>query len=83
MLGTVIKYDRISAHGFIVSDDPALPDFFVCPKFIDRDRHHRLLVPGQRVEFDPVDVDTRPKAHNVRVIPSDIARRASTSGNVR
>ena len=73
MLGTVIKYDRISAYGFIVSDDPTLPDFFVCPRFIDADRHHRFLVLGQRVEFDPVDVATKPKALNVHVIPTTIA----------
>jgi cold shock CspA family protein len=77
MLGTVIKYDRISGYGFIVSDDPTLPDFFVCPRFIDADRHHRFLVPSQRVEFDPVDVATKPKALNVRVIPTTIARQTS------
>jgi len=80
MFGTVIKYDRVSAYGFIVSDDPTLPDFFVCPKFIDRDRHHRFLVPGQRVEFDPVDLDTKPQAHNVRVVPVTIAWQVSDGG---
>jgi cold shock CspA family protein len=73
MFGTVTKFDRIKGYGFIVSDDPALPDFFVIPKFIDCDRHHRFLVRGQRVEFDPVDVDTKPQAHNVRVVPITIA----------
>jgi cold shock CspA family protein len=73
MFGTVIKYDRLKAYGFIVSDDENLPDFFVCPKFINRDKHHRFLLPGQRVEFDPVDIDTKPQAQNVRVIPVTIA----------
>jgi cold shock CspA family protein len=73
MFGTVIKYDRAAAYGFIVSDDPTLPDFFVIPKFIQADRHHRFLVPGFRVEFDPVDIEAKPQAHNVRVISRMIA----------
>jgi cold shock CspA family protein len=75
MFGTVSKYDRMKAFGFILPDDATLPDFFVCPKFIDATRHHRFLVVGQRVEFDPVDIDTdRPAAHNIRVVPTTIAR---------
>jgi len=78
MLGTVIKYDRVAAYGFIVADDPTLPDFFVIPKFIQADRHHRFLAPGFRVEFDPIDIETKPQAHNVRVISRTIAIQRST-----
>jgi cold shock CspA family protein len=77
MLGTCIKYDRIAAYGFIVADEPCLPDFFVIPKFIDADKHHRFLFPGWRVEFDPVDIDGKPQAHNVRIISRPIARQVS------
>lgn len=85
MLGTVTKYDRVKGYGFIVPDDAALPDFFVCPKFIDANKHHRFLIPGQRVEFDPVDVDTKPVASNVHVIPTTIARQvnAPVAGDLR
>jgi cold shock CspA family protein len=75
MTGVVIKYDRLAAYGFILPDDPTLPDFFVCPKFIDADKPRRFLVVGQRVEFTPVDTETaKPQAHNVRVLPMTIAR---------
>ena len=80
MFGIVTKYDRVSAYGFILPDDPAQPDFFVCPKLIIADKHHRFLVPGQRVEFDPVEVDGKTQAHNVRVIPVIIARQTSAEG---
>src|SRR5579862_2337866 len=74
MLGKVIKYDRIAGYGFIVSDQQDdLPDFFVLPKFIEADRHHRFLVPGWRVEFEPFDIDGKPQAHHVRVISKTIA----------
>jgi len=79
MLGTVTRYDRLAAYGFIVPDNPTLPDFFTCPKFIQATKPHRFLVPGQRVEFDPVNVDTdRPQAHNVRVTPTAISIQRST-----
>lgn len=77
MFGTVAKYDRMKGYGFILPDDASLPDFFVCPKLIDANRHFRFLIPGQRVEFDPVDVSTKPAAHNVRVLPTTIARQTS------
>jgi cold shock CspA family protein len=79
MFGTVTRYDRLAAYGFIVPDDPTLPDFFTCPKFIQAPKPHRFLVPGQRVEFDPVNMDTdRPQARNVRVIPSTVAIQRSS-----
>jgi cold shock CspA family protein len=77
MFGTVIKYDRITAIGWILPDDETLPDFFVIPKFMIADRHHRFLLPGWRVEFDPIDADGKPQAHNVRVIQRTIARQTS------
>ena len=80
MLGTVAKYDRIGAFGFIVADLPGLPDFFVIPKFIEADRHHRFLVPGYRVEFDPFDIEGKPQAHNVRVVSRTVAIQRSAPG---
>jgi|HubBroStandDraft_1064217.scaffolds.fasta_scaffold291667_2 cold shock CspA family protein len=79
MLGTVAKYDRIAAYGWIVADDSSLPDFFVIPKFMDADRHHRFLMAGWRVDFDPFDIDGKPQAHNVRVISRTIVRQVSDS----
>jgi cold shock CspA family protein len=73
MLGTVIKYDRITAVGWILSDDPTLPDFFVIPKFMLEDKRHRFLMAGWRVEFDAIDIDGNPQAHNVRIISRPIA----------
>lgn len=85
LTGTVSRYDRIAGYGFIISDQPDLPDFFVLPKFIEADRHHRFLVPGWRVEFEPFDIDGKPQAHNVRVISRTIAiqRGAAPSGETR
>lgn len=76
MFGSVSVYNRPKGFGFILPDDNNLPDFFVCAKFINTaNKHHKFLVPGQRVEFDPVDVDTKPAAHNVRIIgPQIIAK---------
>jgi cold shock CspA family protein len=78
--GIVAKYDRLKAFGFIVPDDPTLPDFFVCPKFISAERHCRFLIAGQRVEFEPIQDGERNVAHNVRVVPLTIA--IQRSGNV-
>jgi cold shock CspA family protein len=82
MFGTVIKYDRITAVGWILSDDPTLPDFFVIPKFMLEDKRHRFLMAGWRVEFTPVDPDGNPQAHDVRIIsrPIAIQRSAPTTG---
>jgi cold shock CspA family protein len=79
MIGTVSKYDRIAGIGWIVPKDPTLPDFFVIPKFIAADKHHRFLAAGQRVEFDPFDIEGKPQAHNVRVISQTIAVQCSAS----
>jgi cold shock CspA family protein len=73
MFGTVIKYDRLKTFGFILPDDPSLPDFFVCPKFITANKSRRFLMPGWRVEFTPVDIDGKPQAHDVRVLSTTIA----------
>jgi cold shock CspA family protein len=80
MQGTVLRYDRAKGFGFILPDDGAnLPDYFVCGKFIDPSRRLRFLIPGQRVEFDPIEDQTGFVAHNVRVLPTTIA--IQTSGN--
>jgi len=82
MFGTVIAYDRIKGYGFIVPDDENLPDFFTLPKFMTGPKHQRFLMAGWRVEFDPVDIDTKPQAHNVKIISRPIAvqRSAPTPG---
>lgn len=80
MRGIVLRYDRLKAHGFIIStEDETLPDMFVCPSFILKEKHCRFLLAGQAVEFDPAGVGTdRPQAHNVRFIPPiTIARQVS------
>jgi hypothetical protein len=41
---------------------------------MDADRHHRFLMAGWRVEFDPFDIDGKPQAHNVRILSRTIAR---------
>jgi cold shock CspA family protein len=73
MLGTVNFYDRIKRFGFIVPDDPTLPDHFVVPKFMLGDKHQLFLMEGWKVEFDSVDSDGKPQAHNVRIVSRTIA----------
>lgn len=79
MEGTVLKYNRQTGWGFIRPDSPDFPDFFVCYKFVEAtSKFERYLKPGQRVQFDPVEIDTKPQAHNVRVVPPiTIGRRTS------
>jgi cold shock CspA family protein len=73
MFGTVSVYNRPKGFGFILADDNSLPDFFCCAKFINvANKHLKYLVPGQRVAFDPVDIETKPAAHNVRIIGPQI-----------
>jgi len=81
MLGTVTRYNRVEAWGFILPDDETLPDQFVIPKFIVSEP--RFLMPGWRVEFTPVEVDGRAQAHNVRIISRPIARQFSDSAAVK
>ena len=83
MLGTVSKYNRIKGYGFIVPDDENLPDYFVLPKFIDASRRLRFLIPGQRVEFDPVEDQTGFVAHNIHVLPTTIAIQCSDAPGVK
>jgi cold shock CspA family protein len=67
--GVVLEYNRQKGWGFIRPDDPNLPDFFTCYKFIEADQKwSRFVRVGQRVEFQPVDIDTRPQAHHVRLV---------------
>jgi cold shock CspA family protein len=67
MLGTVKKYERNGAWGFILSDDPTIADCFVHYSFIVAERRKRFLNEGERVEFDYAeDEQGRPQARNVR-----------------
>jgi len=79
MFGTVSQFNRLKGYGFIVSDEPTLPDFFTCSKFIEAEKHRRFFLPGQRVEFTPIDADTdHPIAKPVRIVGSfTIARQIS------
>jgi cold shock CspA family protein len=82
MLGTVTKYNRVRGYGFILPDDETLPDFFVLPKFIVEPKCRRFLMAGWRVEFDPVDIDDNPQAHNVRIVARTIAiQRSAPNGS--
>ena len=85
MLGTTTKFDRTKGYGFILPDDETQPDFFVLAKFIMEPKCRRFLFAGWRVEFDPVEVDGNPQAHNVRIISRPIAvqRSVPTPGGVR
>jgi cold shock CspA family protein len=77
--GTVVRYNRQQGWGFIRPDDTDLPELFVCYKFIEGPTKFTCFVkPGQRVEFEAVDVDTQPQAHHVRVVaPITIAIQTS------
>jgi cold shock CspA family protein len=76
MLGTVAKYDRLKSYGFILSDNPDDPDFFVCASFIEGKA--RWLMANWRVEFTPIETDKGFEAHDVRVIERVIARQVGT-----
>lgn len=78
MVGTVSKYDRIGSYGFILSDDPNQPDFFVCAPFIKDKR--RFLMPNWRVEFTPVETDKGFEAHDVHVLQYTIVVQRSGQG---
>ena len=80
MQGTITKYDRIKSFGFIISDDPDQPDYFVCVPFIEG--KYRWLMPNWRVEFTPVETDKGFEAHDVRILSRTIAiqRSAPKSG---
>ena len=68
MFGTVSRFTRQFGFGFVVPDDPNEPCYFVHHSFIQANPAKRFLVAGQRVEFDPVEVDGKPQAYNVRKI---------------
>jgi len=78
MMDTVINYSRRVGWGFIRPDDPDLPDIFVHWSWIQAEKFQQWLRVGQRVEFDPVDIDIKPQAKNVRKIPTLIARQSSS-----
>ena len=78
MIGTVAMYDRRVGWGFIIPDDPDAPDCFVHHSFIQAGKFQSFLRVGQKVEFDPTDVDGKPQARNVRKLPTPIARQVST-----
>jgi cold shock CspA family protein len=77
MTGTGATYDRRVGWGFIIPDDPDAPDLFVHYSFIQADKFQRFLRVGQKVEFDPSEVDGKPQARNVRKLPMVIARQVS------
>jgi cold shock CspA family protein len=86
MEGTVLQFNRQTGWGFIRPDSPDQPDFFVCYKFINAEtKFERFLKAGQRVSFDPTDIDTKPQARNVSKLPTVIAiqRSAPNAGGVR
>jgi cold shock CspA family protein len=66
MKGTVSNYTRFHGWGFIVPDDENAPNYFVHYSFIQANSAQKFLKVGQRVEFDPTEVDGNPKAYNVR-----------------
>lgn len=79
MQGTVVNYNRQQGWGFIRPDDTDVPDCFVRFKWIQAPtKFERFLKPGQRVDFIPAELDVKPQAHDVRVIPPiTIARQTS------
>jgi cold shock CspA family protein len=81
MMGTVTRYSRQVGWGFIRPDNdpdlPDLPDFFVHHSWIQAEKFQQWLRVGQRVEFDPVDIDNARQAKNVRKLPTLIARQVS------
>jgi cold shock CspA family protein len=77
MTGVVANYDRKVGWGFIIPDDPELPDFFVHYTFIQADKFQRFLRVGQKVEFDPFDERGKPQARNVRKLSTQIAIQSS------
>jgi cold shock CspA family protein len=81
MFGTVSKYDRVRSFGFILSDDPDQPDYFVCASFIEGKQ--RFLMANWRVEFTPVETDKGFEAHGVRVIQRVIAWQFNNQTAVR
>jgi cold shock CspA family protein len=78
MIGTCVQFRRQDGWGFIRPDnDPDLPDFFVHHSWIEAEKFQQWLRVGQRVEFEPIDIDIKPQARNVRKLPTLIARQVS------
>jgi CspA family cold shock protein len=65
MIGTVRRFDDARGWGFIGADGG--PDYFVHHSAILADGH-RILLEGQRVEFDIEQTERGPKAINVEVV---------------
>ncbi|MBU7048244.1 MAG: cold shock domain-containing protein [Theionarchaea archaeon] len=61
-MGTVKRYNGFKGWGFIRGDDDK--DYFVHQSFIES-TGHKLLRPGDRVEFEPVQTYKGLQAHNV------------------
>lgn len=81
MLGTVSKYDRFKSYGFILSDEPDKPDYFVCAPFIlDKGRYLQV---NWRVEFTPVETEKGFEAHDVKILQRVIARQVGDNGGTR
>ena len=69
MTGAVIFFDATKGYGYI-SPDCEGPDVFVHHSDIKM-AGYRRLEPGQRVQFELVDVGRGPKAEHVRLIGHD------------
>ena len=77
MIGMVSKYDRVVGYGFLIPEDPTNPDasdFFVRCSNIQGPKYQCFLRLRQIVEFNPIDVESRPQAINVRKSPTTISR---------
>lgn len=61
-IGTVTRYNEFRGWGFITGDDGI--EYFVHWTSIEG-KGYKLLRPGQRVEFEPVETRLSPQAHNV------------------
>lgn len=67
MKGNCSFYTRVGGYGFILSNNPDAPDFFVHYSFIEANSAQRFLKVGQAVEFNPVqDAKGRWQARNVK-----------------
>lgn len=65
MQGTVIRFSDIRGYGFIHGEDDC--DYFVHQSKINM-LGYRSLIPGEKVEFDPVHTDRGNQAFNVTLL---------------
>ena len=73
MLGICIRWNRARGFGFIVTDDPTRPDYFLHCSDIQAPSGWRYLNPGDRVTFEPKGEHTdKPRATNVRKLSNAV-----------